>query len=51
MDRVAVAAVLDGTVPAVGPEATDGGVTDVARHFNPGWGSVSGVLCSSLLQL
>ena len=35
VDRVAVAAVLDGTVPAVGPEATDGGVTDVARRFNP----------------
>ena len=35
VDRVAVAAVLDSTVPAVGPEATDGGVTDVARRFNP----------------
>ena len=33
--RVAAVAVLDGTVPAVGPEATDGGVTDVARRFNP----------------
>jgi pimeloyl-ACP methyl ester carboxylesterase len=35
VDRVAVVAVLDGTVPAVGPEATGGGVTDVARRFNP----------------
>ena len=35
VDRVAVAAVLDGTVLAVGPEATDGGVTDFARRFNP----------------
>jgi pimeloyl-ACP methyl ester carboxylesterase len=35
VDRVAVAAVLDGTVPAVGPEATSGGVVDVARRFNP----------------
>ncbi len=33
--RVAAVAVLDSTVPAVGPEATDGGVTDVARRFNP----------------
>ena len=33
--RVAALAVLDGTVPAVGPEATDGGVIDVARRFNP----------------
>ncbi len=35
VDRVATVAVLDGTVPAVGPEATNGGVTDVARRFNP----------------
>ena len=35
VDRVATVAVLDGTVPAVGPEATDGGATDVARRFNP----------------
>jgi pimeloyl-ACP methyl ester carboxylesterase len=34
VDRVAAVAILDGTVPAVGPEATDGGVTDVARRFN-----------------
>jgi pimeloyl-ACP methyl ester carboxylesterase len=31
--RVAAVAVLDGTVPSVGPEGTDGGVTDVARRF------------------
>jgi pimeloyl-ACP methyl ester carboxylesterase len=35
VDRVASVAVLDGTVPAVGPEAIDGGVTGVARRFNP----------------
>jgi pimeloyl-ACP methyl ester carboxylesterase len=35
VDRVATVAVLDGTVPAVGPEATGGGATDVARRFNP----------------
>ncbi len=34
VDRVATVAVLDGTVPAVGPEATDGGATDAARRFN-----------------
>ncbi|MBO0866731.1 MAG: alpha/beta hydrolase [Mycobacterium sp.] len=33
--RVAAVAVLDGTVPSVGPEATEGGITDVARRFNP----------------
>jgi pimeloyl-ACP methyl ester carboxylesterase len=32
--RVAAVAILDGTVPSVGPEATDGGVTDVARRYN-----------------
>jgi pimeloyl-ACP methyl ester carboxylesterase len=35
VDRVASVAVLDGTVPAVGPEAIEGGVTDVARRFSP----------------
>jgi pimeloyl-ACP methyl ester carboxylesterase len=35
VDRVATVAVLDGTVPAVGPEATGGGATDAARRFNP----------------
>jgi pimeloyl-ACP methyl ester carboxylesterase len=35
VDRVATVAVLDGTVPAVGQEAAAGGVTDVARRFNP----------------
>jgi pimeloyl-ACP methyl ester carboxylesterase len=35
VDRVATVAILDGTVPSVGPEATSGGVTDVARRFNP----------------
>jgi pimeloyl-ACP methyl ester carboxylesterase len=34
VDRVASIAVLDGTVPAVGPEAIDRGATDVARRFN-----------------
>ena len=31
--RVAAVAVLDGTVPSVGPEATGGGVTDTAPRF------------------
>ena len=35
VDRVATVAVLDGTVPAVGLEAIDGGATNVARRFNP----------------
>jgi pimeloyl-ACP methyl ester carboxylesterase len=34
VDRVAAVAVIDGTVPAVGPEATGTGVTDVARRWN-----------------
>jgi pimeloyl-ACP methyl ester carboxylesterase len=33
--RVAAVAVLDGTVPSVGPEATTGGVADLARRFAP----------------
>jgi pimeloyl-ACP methyl ester carboxylesterase len=33
--RVAAVAVLDGTVPSVGPEATAGGIVDVARRFAP----------------
>jgi pimeloyl-ACP methyl ester carboxylesterase len=33
--RVAAVAVLDGTVPAVGPEATAGGIVDLARRFGP----------------
>jgi pimeloyl-ACP methyl ester carboxylesterase len=33
--RVAAVAILDGIVPSVGPEATGGGITDVARRFNP----------------
>jgi pimeloyl-ACP methyl ester carboxylesterase len=33
--RVAAVAVLDGIVPSVGPEATEGGITDLARRFNP----------------
>jgi pimeloyl-ACP methyl ester carboxylesterase len=32
--RVAAVAVLDGTAPSVGPEATHGGVTDVARRYH-----------------
>jgi pimeloyl-ACP methyl ester carboxylesterase len=32
--RVAAVAVLDGTVPSVGPEAAAGGVTDFARRFH-----------------
>jgi len=32
--RVAALAILDGTAPSVGPEAAEGGVTDVARRFN-----------------
>jgi pimeloyl-ACP methyl ester carboxylesterase len=32
--RVSAVAILDGTVPSVGPEATGGGVTDVARRYN-----------------
>jgi pimeloyl-ACP methyl ester carboxylesterase len=35
VDRVATVGILDGTVPVVGPEAFAGGVTDVARRFNP----------------
>jgi pimeloyl-ACP methyl ester carboxylesterase len=33
--RVAAIAILDGVVPSVGPEATSGGVTDVARRWAP----------------
>jgi pimeloyl-ACP methyl ester carboxylesterase len=33
--RVAAVAVLDGTVPSVGPEATPGGIVDVARRCAP----------------
>jgi len=33
--RVAAVAVLDGTVPSVGPEATAGGIADLARRFAP----------------
>ena len=35
VDRVAAVGVLDGTVPAVGPEATRAGATNVARRFGP----------------
>jgi len=35
VDRVASVAVLDGTVPSVGPEAGFGGATEVARRLNP----------------
>src|SRR5271165_5404303 len=35
VDRVATVAVLDGTVPSVGPEAGFGGATEIARRFNP----------------
>ena len=31
--RVAAVAILDGTVPAAGPEATPGGATELARRF------------------
>jgi pimeloyl-ACP methyl ester carboxylesterase len=34
--RVAAVGVLDGVVPAVGPEATPGGILDLARRFAPG---------------
>ena len=33
VDRVAAVGILDGTVPAAGPEATSGGVTDTARRY------------------
>jgi pimeloyl-ACP methyl ester carboxylesterase len=33
VDRVAAVGILDGTVPAAGPEATGGGVTDTARRY------------------
>ncbi|MDI3313607.1 MAG: alpha/beta hydrolase [Mycobacterium sp.] len=33
--RVAAVAVLDGVVPSVGPDATAGGVVEVARRFAP----------------
>jgi len=33
VDRVAAVAILDGTVPAAGPEATPGGATAVAHRF------------------
>jgi pimeloyl-ACP methyl ester carboxylesterase len=33
--RVAAVAVLGGTVPSVGPEATAGGVADLSRRFAP----------------
>jgi pimeloyl-ACP methyl ester carboxylesterase len=32
---VAAVAVLDGTVPSVGPEATPGGIVDLARRCSP----------------
>jgi pimeloyl-ACP methyl ester carboxylesterase len=35
VDRVAAVGVLDGTVPAVGPEATRAGATEIARRFGP----------------
>ena len=35
VDRVAAVGVLDGTVPAVGPEATRAGATNIARRFGP----------------
>ena len=35
VDRVAAVGVLDGTVPAVGPEATRAGATNIARRFSP----------------
>ena len=35
VDRVAAVGVLDGIVPAVGPEATRAGVTNIARRFGP----------------
>jgi pimeloyl-ACP methyl ester carboxylesterase len=50
--RVAAVAVLDGIVPSVGPEATDGGITDVARRFNPMLTQLRrplAALCSGLL--
>jgi pimeloyl-ACP methyl ester carboxylesterase len=33
VDRVAAVGILDGTVPAAGPEATGGGVIDTARRY------------------
>lgn len=35
VDRVVAIGVLDGTVPAVGPEATRAGATEIARRFGP----------------
>lgn len=50
--RVAAVAVLDGTVPSVGPEATASGITDIARRFAPILSQLrrpSAALCTGLL--